>query len=407
MRKQVDVPELLARQEVATPTYPRLAHAIVTSRIRDLGGLPYPLQFRNQDALPKWREAMLGTSSWNFWSDPGASCHDVRSDIRWHIDCIAETIADPAMAENWLQNTRLAPLECSTNLVYALRKGMLIEATPALDSLLLNSDIDRELPLSMLALPYPAQYIRFGDDVARAIKLPDCPDPGNKFDGVFCFRTPPSSGPDGYPFCRLEFVFIAVAGGRYLGHISLLGKVENEDMPVMAWLTGILAHDPGMLSAGNTASIRSALDYVAKLLLYLGLKNARIAERDEYSAGLERLKGVGTKKHSRHSHRLARRYDRIEVGPERLDIPEATGGVGAGVAPHWRRGHFRLQPCGQGRQERKTIYILPVLVHGRELSDAPQPKDYRISIPANTMRTNRPSAAVAPANHKLMEAENG
>jgi len=44
-----------------------------------------------------------------------------------------------------------------------------------------------------------------------------------------------------------------------------------------------------------------------------------------------------------------------------------TTGAGEGgwtVAPHWRRDHWRAQPCGPGRQERRRVAIPSVLVNG-------------------------------------------
>jgi hypothetical protein len=44
-----------------------------------------------------------------------------------------------------------------------------------------------------------------------------------------------------------------------------------------------------------------------------------------------------------------------------------TPGNGSGgwtVSPHWRRGHWRWQPCGAGRQERRRVAIPSVLVNG-------------------------------------------
>jgi hypothetical protein len=42
---------------------------------------------------------------------------------------------------------------------------------------------------------------------------------------------------------------------------------------------------------------------------------------------------------------------------------ESNGTGGWTVSPHWRRGHWRSQPCGPGRQERKRIAIPSVLVN--------------------------------------------
>lgn len=43
---------------------------------------------------------------------------------------------------------------------------------------------------------------------------------------------------------------------------------------------------------------------------------------------------------------------------------EVNGKGGWTVTPHWRRGHYRLQPCGPGRSERRRIVIPSVLVNG-------------------------------------------
>ena len=42
---------------------------------------------------------------------------------------------------------------------------------------------------------------------------------------------------------------------------------------------------------------------------------------------------------------------------------EGNGNGGWTVSPHWRRGHWRWQACGQGRQERRRVAIPSVLVN--------------------------------------------
>jgi len=50
------------------------------------------------------------------------------------------------------------------------------------------------------------------------------------------------------------------------------------------------------------------------------------------------------------------------------------------VAPHWRRGHFRMQACGLRNLDRKLIFVAPVLIHADRLAgDAPAPRPYRAS----------------------------
>jgi hypothetical protein len=43
---------------------------------------------------------------------------------------------------------------------------------------------------------------------------------------------------------------------------------------------------------------------------------------------------------------------------------EGNGSGGWTVSPHWRRGHWRWQACGVGRQERRRVAIPSVLVNG-------------------------------------------
>lgn len=85
----------------------------------------------------------------------------------------------------------------SSNLKYHLSKGMVIQATPALEALLTHSDVDLNVPISMVVLPYPAQYLHLGSVASDHLKLPGSTDPGHVFDGVFCFFTPrPTMGKD-------------------------------------------------------------------------------------------------------------------------------------------------------------------------------------------------------------------
>jgi hypothetical protein len=43
--------------------------------------------------------------------------------------------------------------------------------------------------------------------------------------------------------------------------------------------------------------------------------------------------------------------------------------TGKHVRPHWRRGHYRMQPHGPAMSLRKLLYIKPVLVHSDQVAD--------------------------------------
>ena len=44
-----------------------------------------------------------------------------------------------------------------------------------------------------------------------------------------------------------------------------------------------------------------------------------------------------------------------------------------------------MQPCGAGKQQRKLIFVAPVLVHAEQLQgDVPTPKSYKAGAAAVT-----------------------
>jgi len=64
--------------------------------------------------------------------------------------------------------------------------------------------------------------------------------------------------------------------------------------------------------------------------------------------------------------------------PSEVGSP-SDGNGGWTVSPHWRRGHWRSQPCGPGRQERRRVAIPSVLVNGHLF----------LGTPADTVTTYR------------------
>jgi len=126
--------------------------------------------------------------------------------------------------------------------------------------------------------------------------------------------------------------------------------------------------------------MRAAVSYVVKLFLYMGLKQSRIVERRDHDAGMRRLAGLGERKRAK---RTALLYNRIVVGPVGLPTPVSGQASGVSVAPHWRRGHFRMQVCGLRNVDRKLIFVAPTLINADRLSgDVPAPKLYQVGAVA-------------------------
>jgi hypothetical protein len=132
-----------------------IGDAFERSHVEALNGKPYPVEWRRQGAEEAWSRALGETHLWRRWSASGTSCAAIRDEMLWQLDRnfpVAEH-GDPVTLRN--SQTHIAN-QISVNLLYCLHKGTVIEATPALESLLANSDVDLSLPMSMVAPPYAA-----------------------------------------------------------------------------------------------------------------------------------------------------------------------------------------------------------------------------------------------------------
>lgn len=259
---------------------------------------------------------------------------------------------------------------------YRDRNGALIEVTDALEQMLLASDLDEQLPIGMLALPYPSQYVAFGP-AARA-QLPMSSGDDNRAwvsHGCFCVQSP---GKDGLGQIITIYVVLVTPDGRNMTLIFLNNTVNEPAMPLKDWVSVMATK-----RADVSQALREGLplvSYLAKVFLYLGMKEARVHKSLDHSELEERLARVELKKRGKLQRRLTRLYDKIVVGPNQLpqDLAAAAGQAPAGVTPHWRRGHFRMQVHGPASKLRKLLFIRPTLVAAHQLtqSGALAPKSY-------------------------------
>ena len=162
--------------------------AVDASHVTSLFGHSFPVQFRKQGALDAWARALGHTEAWQAWQGEGMPYRGVRIEIAKLIECIYPTfMVLRGETERAAQARRLLEVAIGTNLKYHLNKGTVIEATPALETLLTNSDVDLGIPMSIVAPPYQAQYLRFGEVAKRYLTVPAANGADCVFDGVFCF----------------------------------------------------------------------------------------------------------------------------------------------------------------------------------------------------------------------------
>ncbi len=348
--------------------------AFARSYVEALNGRPYPVAWRRQGAEEAWTRAIGETDLWRQWSAQGTSCGTIKEELLWQLERNFPLLEedDPVSLRN--SQTHLAN-QVAVNLLYCLHKGTVIEATPALESLLANSDVDLSLPMSMVAPPYAAQYLHFGELAMRHLKTPNSNMRGHVFDGAYCFFGPRTDAPGRW---RLELILIIKRDDLYSGQITLAGETDRGNTSLGQWMEWVLGTAVGRLEDDCREAMLAVVSYVVKQFLYMGLKNARRVEHNDHDDALKRAAGLGERKRAKLLKRTASLYNAITVGPESRPSQATSCGGGASVAPHWRRGHFRMQPHGPGWQERKLIFVAPVLIHADQMQgELPAPKVYR------------------------------
>lgn len=365
------------------PRWRNLDLAVAKTPVTRLHGLPFPVQFRNQEAIAAWKNALasapVSETKWKSWALPEQTCHEMRNEIEVQLFLASSSQTPWDNSSKREGVARQLALESSTNILFELHKGTLIESTPALESLLVQSDVDLALPMRMVAPPFSAQYVHFGTHLADQLKVPGQNDPEYVFDGAFCFvAIPPGYDLGNAPIRNIELIFIGKRRDCVCGYLSLGGFYDRDDASVGDWVQGCLARALGTVKGTDLQHLHAAVSYVVKLFLYLALKGARIVQRAEYGEAQLRLNRIGSKKQAKLGRRMSALYDGIVVGPAALPAHSSSASTGHTMPPHWRRGHFRMQPHGRANQERKLIFVAPLLVHADRLDDeTPNPRTYR------------------------------
>lgn len=331
---------------------------------------------RTSRVLPPARAAQAGlVPAWRAWAEalrrrdgevPASFTLSADRDYGPPVagDAITGLLVEAVRVNNPARYERLEQWEVQkmatlgmTAALYLARPHAVIEPTAALQQWLVHTDIGDDVPASLFHLPLPAVFVRFGVEMAGAVDPTLWAHTGASVTtaGVYVFDTRIGT--------RRDLVFVPIG----------TAKDEHQDRcdhPVMLQLVfsdereSLMAH--ALRASGAVAfpadDLKPAVEMCIKVMLYLRTAGAVRIDEMRGDDTMARLTRVGNRKASRIERQLAQRYNRIIAGPAQIER-YASGEV----APHWRRGHLRMQPHGPQNTLRKLIFVAPMIIRADRL----------------------------------------
>ena len=142
---------------------------------------------------------------------------------------------------------------------------------------------------------------------------------------------------------------------------SINMNIGDEKATLVDVIERICATAPDRMRLHNVALAHLC----TKVFLYWNVEQARREKQTQYSDAELQLQRLGPKKAAKLCRHVNKLYDRVLLGP--LTLPDHCDHTE--VAPHWRRGHFRMQSHGPQQSLRKVIFIAPTLVRADRLDE--------------------------------------
>ena len=263
---------------------------------------------------------------------------------------------------NWQTHGR----EHFTALRFLRRQGTLFRVNEALVEALELTDVEGELNSSHFRLPYPECYF----DLGRAVISEDGK---SRIAGLYLSAA--DSNDDDTDRSVIVTPVLLPGDAFERGYaieleLQLRGTEAIDFQKAVGAATAI-----DVLDKFQRSLVERVVSLGMKILLYVGLRNARMVAQQGQQLELTQVQasGLGTRPAGFRSPPES--YEYIEIGPEKPISHASPEEPGRAVAMHWRRGHFRMQRYGPRLEQRRRVWILPVLVlSGSAVS---HPKDIR------------------------------
>ncbi len=242
------------------------------------------------------------------------------------------------------------------------------QTTDALEQMLQDTDFGGDVPAAWFRPPFEEVFIEFGEHRRFPETISD-PDSGEHvIEGVYVMSGLSHSKTDGQLVRAFDLIIFGSPTGKSTAlddcfiHMGL--PIDDEEKPISDVVQDMVDYYASQSDFPNKHAFRPVVEHVAKVLVYLGTKDARQHKVTEGSEARRRIEGLKSPaKREKAQRQAARLYDRIVIGPAELPEDLAGGHIGSSsVRPHVRRGHFRAQAYGPQHTLRRPVWIQPTLV---------------------------------------------
>lgn len=281
-------------------------------------------------------------------------------------------------------------------LKYQLSKGRIFEIRNSLFERLALTDIDDDLPCRTLRLPFPVCYFQL-EKPRTDFVVPNEQTGEHPWEGVYLFEFPDTTyvgyDAEGNAIPRqgrvIELLFIGSTKDQDPDNDATwaIPLFMAEDASLNEELERLVASRAGRAPALDEAPfipnevehLQRLVFQTARILLYLNCAQARTQAVSEHSELMAKVERAGPAKRPKLLRQFARTYDFIRVGPEQFPELKQNAAGGRSVSAHLRRGHFRNQRYGEGRELVRVVWIDATMVNAEKVPAAPEPKQYRVS----------------------------
>jgi hypothetical protein len=355
----------LPRHVSSSPRYSRAVFDFYTAMNNcQLPGELHPVQARNSGILPAWIAWMQNVGGEEYATGWKELFENHRRRFFQNVANFEEEVVhDPAIQRGEVnigssQGQNIGPFVMSVApLMFWIRPNVIIEATNALEDLLVHSDLGDDLPIGLVRPPFPACYIPFGKTFREVLgdKRRGLSGIATKLQGVYVFTAGREEDR------ALSFVLIEEIEGQPLLAASDVDLIIRDEEQSIHQIIANACRQDGQ----STSFYETIVQLCTKNFLYMNLSQTVQLDDPSYTLALRQLKNYGPKKLAKRSRQIAHLYDRIVLGPQTL-MQHATDEHGE-VSPHMRRGHFRLQPHGPQQSLRKVIFIAPTWIRADRL----------------------------------------